>query len=281
MSEQDCTGGLAPEDRTIAASGLGWHYLEWTSQDGRGPNILLVHGITSDAHSWWRLGAELARAGSHVIAVDLPGHGQTEVGSDTQWASTAEYLAGFVTALGWDQVGYHLAGHSWGGVVSLLLANGYAAGLKRLALLDPALHLSEENTALNSHEAGGEVGLPKRSPEEYYAQLRAENDWQHDCDYYWKSVALAAYDQATVRDFWLQNAGQNIIPVLGEIEIPVLLVISDESEGGVLTPEDQKACRAVLRPETSQVVYLPGVGHDLHREDYVTTVEAVAPFLLA
>jgi len=32
--------------------------LEWGT---KGPRALLIHGLTSSARSWWRLGAEMAR----------------------------------------------------------------------------------------------------------------------------------------------------------------------------------------------------------------------------
>ena len=56
----------------VNAGGLNW-YVE---QMGQGPSILLVHGTAASSHSWrdvMRLLAETNR----VIAIDLPGHGQT------------------------------------------------------------------------------------------------------------------------------------------------------------------------------------------------------------
>lgn len=44
---------------------------------GKGPPIVLVHGLGVSADYWWRNGAPLAAAGHRVLAPDLPGFGRT------------------------------------------------------------------------------------------------------------------------------------------------------------------------------------------------------------
>ena len=56
----------------VEADGLNW-YVE---QMGQGPAILLVHGTGASVHSWRDVMPLLAQS-HRVIAIDLPGHGQT------------------------------------------------------------------------------------------------------------------------------------------------------------------------------------------------------------
>jgi magnesium chelatase accessory protein len=59
--------------RFISADGLNWLVEEM----GQGPTIFLVHGTAASTHSWRDVMPLLAEK-YHVVAVDLPGHGQTK-----------------------------------------------------------------------------------------------------------------------------------------------------------------------------------------------------------
>lgn len=54
-----------------------------TREWGTGDRIaVLIHGIMADSQCWWRVGPALAERGYRVIAVDLPGHGQSPRAED-------------------------------------------------------------------------------------------------------------------------------------------------------------------------------------------------------
>ncbi|WP_439122076.1 alpha/beta fold hydrolase BchO [Marivita sp.] len=53
-----------------------WHVQEM----GKGDTILLLHGASGSTHSWRDVMTDLSKD-FHVIAIDLPGHGQTKLGS--------------------------------------------------------------------------------------------------------------------------------------------------------------------------------------------------------
>jgi magnesium chelatase accessory protein len=60
--------------RFVRAGGLTWHI----QQMGQGPVMVLVHGTGASTHSWRALAPLLARRFT-VIAIDLPGHGFTDL----------------------------------------------------------------------------------------------------------------------------------------------------------------------------------------------------------
>src|SRR5918994_2972588 len=60
---------------TVEAAGIPWSALVWGDPAAR--PLLLIHGVTSSAAVWWRIGPALAATGSRVVAVDQARHGQT------------------------------------------------------------------------------------------------------------------------------------------------------------------------------------------------------------
>src|SRR5688572_6329009 len=63
------------ERLTLDAAGITYAALAWGDPGGR--PLLLLHGVTSSAGNWWRVGPALAATGRRVVAPDLPGHGLT------------------------------------------------------------------------------------------------------------------------------------------------------------------------------------------------------------
>ncbi len=60
--------------RFVQAAGLNWH----VQQMGQGPVMLLVHGTGASTHSWGELAPLFSRRFT-VVALDLPGHGFTDL----------------------------------------------------------------------------------------------------------------------------------------------------------------------------------------------------------
>ena len=101
----------AGEAGQVEADGVRWATISW-GRTGDSP-VLLVHGVTSNAGIWWRIGPALAAAGRRVIALDMPGHGQTQAWRGRhRFAETAEDVAGFIRAAGLDRTDLAVVGHS-------------------------------------------------------------------------------------------------------------------------------------------------------------------------
>src|SRR4249919_4346386 len=90
-------------------------------RSGSGPPLLLVHGLGHPRGAWAPLRDELGRE-RDVIAVDLPGHGESPPLPDGMPAtveSLADAVAQTVVELGIDTP--HVAGNSLGGGIALEL----------------------------------------------------------------------------------------------------------------------------------------------------------------
>ena len=122
-----------PEDRTVRANGMNFHYLEWG--DPANPTVVMLHGVSQQAHSWDFVSLALSPA-YHVIALDQRGHG------DTDWASDGNYsldamqadIDGVVDALGLND--FNLMGHSMGGRNSFIWASRHPETLRSLTIVD-------------------------------------------------------------------------------------------------------------------------------------------------
>ncbi len=108
------------------------------TDDGRGSNIVLLHGYLEAKSIWQPLSSILTRR-NRVIAIDLPGHGSSGVAGDTH---TMEFMAGAVKAivdfLGLS--GIFMIGHSLGGYVTLAFLEKYPQYLSGYCLFHSHPH---------------------------------------------------------------------------------------------------------------------------------------------
>lgn len=112
---------------------------------GRGEPVLLIHGVGMCAEAWEPQMAALS-AHHHVIAVDMPGHGQSSpLPADARLPDFVAWAARLVEALGLGPV--NLAGHSMGALVSAGLAVERPDLVRRLAMLNAVYRRSPEARA--------------------------------------------------------------------------------------------------------------------------------------
>src|SRR5215213_5573370 len=87
---------------------------------GRGPVLILVHGITNSSASWEPVLAQLATRFT-VIAPDLLGHGDSaKPRGDYSLGANASLLRDFMLALGHERA--TVVGHSLGGGIAMQMA---------------------------------------------------------------------------------------------------------------------------------------------------------------
>jgi pimeloyl-ACP methyl ester carboxylesterase len=96
--------------------------------------VLLVHGVGSSMETWGSIPEQLSERGIPVIALDLPGHGNSSKGpGDYSLGSLACTLRDLLDHLGHEHV--HLVGHSLGGGISLQFTYQFPNRPRSLALV--------------------------------------------------------------------------------------------------------------------------------------------------
>ncbi|MBW4708304.1 alpha/beta fold hydrolase [Roseobacter sp. YSTF-M11] len=103
--------------RQVFSAPHRWHVQE----TGAGETLLLIHGAGGSTQSFRALFSHLAHT-HHVVAIDLPGQGFTQLGARHRCGleAMAEDIGHLCAQQGWQPVA--LVGHSAGGAIALKLA---------------------------------------------------------------------------------------------------------------------------------------------------------------
>jgi pimeloyl-ACP methyl ester carboxylesterase len=123
-----------PNSRYMEIDGVRTHY----TVDGKGPPVLLLHGVMASLHTWdgW---VPLLKDSFTVIRVDIPGFGLSESFTDDS-KYTPEYAAAFMEKarkkLGIQK--FSVVGNSLGGFIAWWYAIKYPEHIDKLVLIDPA-----------------------------------------------------------------------------------------------------------------------------------------------
>lgn len=256
----------------LDAAGTCWPTLWWG--DAADPPVLLVHGVTSNAGIWWRVGPAIAAARRHVIAVDMPGHGRTPPATPRshRFLDTATELAAFVRAAGLDRPDLAVVGHSWGGMVGAHLP---AAGLAphTLVLLDPPSLTLARLRALTESPTERDY----TTVEEATAAVRAANPSWSDGDVRAKAVALTEFNPQLVLDVLLKNgdwdAGMSALRHRNAAGVEVWLIRGEWDTGGFIPESSVPRIEAQLG--AGHVITIAGGPHSPQRTHPEATVLAM------
>lgn len=125
------------DDKFATADGLELRYRTYGSPAVDKPNVVLLHGMGNTIQSF-RLLAPLLAKDFYVVAVDMPGFGLSAKPADYDYraGSMAATIGEFARAIGLKR--YAIGGHSMGGAIALLVANGEPE-VSGLILMNPGI----------------------------------------------------------------------------------------------------------------------------------------------
>ncbi|MFL6002828.1 MAG: alpha/beta fold hydrolase [Nocardioides sp.] len=131
---------------------------------GKGPVLLLLHGLGCDHTTWAPVIDSLARRYT-VIAPDLLGHGRSDKPrADYSVGGYANGMRDLLTVLGIDKV--TVVGHSFGGGIAMQFAYQFPERTERMLLVAPGGLGPEVSTAIRAvstpgfHQVMGALTLP-------------------------------------------------------------------------------------------------------------------------
>ncbi|GAC1374092.1 MAG: hypothetical protein NVS3B21_11360 [Acidimicrobiales bacterium] len=104
------------------------HVTEW----GSGPQVVLIHGGTPEGGAQAFAAQKPLESRWRLILPDRPGHGLTPKNGREDFERDAGLIAPLLGA-----GGAHLVGHSYGGMVALVLAVRHPHAVKSLTLIEP------------------------------------------------------------------------------------------------------------------------------------------------
>jgi pimeloyl-ACP methyl ester carboxylesterase len=241
---------------TIAA-GIEWSSIAWGVPDDH--PVLLVHGVTASARIWWLVGPAIAASGRRVIAVDLPGHGQT-----AGWLGHHRFRDNAIDLAAWIQVTgliahpLQIVGHSYGAMTAAALPR---VGVRpaTLVLLDPPA----VPRAVISQMASDPSEQPDPDIGELIATLAADHpDWSAG-DVQAKAEALSRVDVEAARAILLDNGDWD--GGLADLRDPAArgiatwIVRGDPLAGSLLPDAGLTGLSALVGPD--HVITLEGAPH--------------------
>lgn len=260
---------LQPYRREVVVAGVRLHLYD----AGRGPALVLLHGLGDEADSWRRVIPQLAQT-HRVIAPDLPGFGRSEAPRRAYTPGLfVRTVAGLLEGLGLEEVG--LVGNSLGAEIAARLALEHPRRVSRLVLVDgPSLGGGVSPALLRLLTPG--LG------ERYYTALRASQEAAYATlrPYYADLEALPPEERAFLRErvwarVWSDGqrraffstlrqaalasliAGARFRAGLARLAVPTLIVWGEQDR---IVPLASGRALAALIPR-SRLEVIPACGH--------------------
>lgn len=218
------------EEKQVQVGEVNIHYYEGGPQDAQ--TVLLIHGFAADKDNWLLFSRAL-KPNYHVIALDLPGFGQSSRNPDADYGLNAqtEYLEAFVKQLGLHDL--NIVGNSMGGHIAALFAARYPQQVRSLALFANGGITSPKPSELQQILARGEPNpLLVSNAQDFDRMMNfvfvkqpvlPEAIKQHFAE---QAIANRALNQKI-----FQQLMANFIalePELGKIQAPTLLLWGDQ-----------------------------------------------------
>lgn len=232
----------------ITVKGLSVHYATEASLDpGRGPGIVFVHGA-GGTHEHWRFQLRQLALRWNPLAVDLPGHGESQGDGYPTIQEYRDFLLGLLDALGFNRA--VLVGHSMGGGIAQGFALAYPDQLAALILVGTGARLRVHPDIFAAiHRDIGEAG-------------RLISGWSYSSAAMLATVASAAEAFARNRASVLEGDFRacdafDLMGEISKIRTPTLIVCGEDDR---LTPPKYARFLHDKIPGSALAI-IPGAGH--------------------
>jgi haloalkane dehalogenase len=247
---------------------------------GTGPPIVCIHGYPTSSYMWRGIAPTLAAVGT-VIAPDLPGFGDSELGASRgTWEEQVAFLEDFAVALGLTRA--DVVVHDWGGLIGLRWICDFPARLDRLVITDSGFfHDGRWHAlALTMRTPGdGEALMEAITAEGFAAGMQAACPAMDAaaCAEYWKGLATPERRAAKLA---LYRSGDfaKLEPYRGRLAAlarPTLVLWGGDDRFS--PPAGARRFAREIPAATMEI--LPGVGHFLHEDAPALVGSRIRDFL--
>jgi len=244
---------------------------------GSGPALILLHGFLESKMIWDKFTQTLQDEFS-VIAIDIPGHGESGVISDNHSMKLmSQVVKEVLVAENISQA--VIAGHSMGGYVALQFAADNENLLKGLVLFHSHAHEDTDETKENRRRT---INIVKQNKGGFIRQFipdlfdqRHVAEYSADIEKLQQQAALMS-PEAIIAALAGMRDRESQLQYLLLSEIPVLFIIGKQDSR---MPYNQLMAQAVI-PSHSEVMLLEDVGHMGYIEATGKTLQALRHFAL-
>jgi pimeloyl-ACP methyl ester carboxylesterase len=223
------------------------------------PTIIMLHGYSADKDVWPRF-AKHFTDDYNVIIPDMAGHGETGFHQDWHYGGPAqvERIVALLDKLSLDRV--HVIGNSMGGFIAGHFARMYPQRTLSSTLVDPAGVESPTKSDMELMLAQGRNPFEINNREEFdtfYSMTMAQAPYIPD---FILEAVSEKYQQRReeLHEIFLDfHAQDSLQPLLGDIEVPVLLLWGDQDQ--LLHVSAVDVWQAGIKDISVKV--WPGIGH--------------------
>lgn len=261
----------------------------WFEPSGtpRGADILLTHGLASNARLWDDAATELAERGHRVVTFDQRGHGRSSKPDDGyDMATVADDLALLITELELDAP--VIGGQSWGGNVVLEAAARHGGAISGAILVDGGfLHLARQ---FSSWDDCAEALAPPRLLGTPVSDITS---WLDDMAADWpangRTATLANFEvrtDGTIAPWLTFERHMEVLRGLWEhdpaaaypsVDVPVFLVVATDGPEGRRRKEPLVAA-ATTGLASSTVEWFEPAHHDVHAQKPLEVAASIQAF---
>jgi N-formylmaleamate deformylase len=260
----------------VLVNGVQIHYTR-TGEKNK-PALVLLHGFSDSGLCWLPVARDLESEWD-IILPDARAHGKSQRVQPGEKLDPAADVAGLIRALDLDSP--VVGGHSMGGSTAGLLAMQYPNLVRGLILEDPGWRASpppavekDEKEAPKNPWFEWLKHIKNSSIEEVMEKCHADSPG-------WAEIELRPWAESKIQFdtnvFRAENTRVFWEEVAVSITCPTLLLTGDVEKGAIVTPED--AARATELSSYIRAAHIPGVGHNLRRENYPAFIQLVSGFL--
>ena len=248
------------------------------SDTGKGRVVVLLHGFLGSHQVWEQATTQLSKS-YRVIAIDLPGHGNTDCFG---YVHTMDLIAKCVKAV-MDSLRlkkYVIIGHSMGGYVGLAYADLFPDNLKGLCLFHSSAYADSEE---KKRDRTRSIKIVKANHKIYTTEVIKNLFATKNSKYLKTEIAFAqkiaskVSKQSIVAALEGMKDRPNRDLVLGMVHYPVMMVIGELDN---VLPKDQLLEQSQLI-KNKHLLYLEHDGHMGFLESPRVTLKALKKFIRA
>jgi len=239
------------EEKTIEVSGINTRYRVVGKSNKK---ILIFHGWGATSYSWRDISYCMSKKGYEVIAMDLPGFGETSA-PNSVWSSDdyVKFLESFVKKIGISN--FYLLGHSFGGALALKFTSKHSDLVKKLVLCDAAIVRKERlNLRQRTVKSLSKYGSKIVSKTPFYSFFEKAAYWFAGTYDYYRANPI-------MKEIFKKVINEDMTNIAPKIKKDCLIVWGEHDKATPL--EDAFVLNNLI--EDSQLKVIVGAGHNPHR----------------
>jgi pimeloyl-ACP methyl ester carboxylesterase len=246
--------------------------------DAAKPTVVLIHGAAND-HSVWasllaKSGDKPDLSGANMLAIDLPGHGQTFAGPKSSIEAYADWLVDFLDN-GSIQAAT-LVGNSMGSLIALDVARRYPDRVTRLGLIGAAVPMPVSDALLQMASTSPGAACEQVTRWSFYLRKNADGSFPPATPVMRSYCALlaAARPGVMANDLAACARYQLDETAIAAITTPTVILASEHDK---MTSAEAATSLCARLPNAS-LTMLSGVGHAMMQQapvevaDWMTTL---------